>query len=376
MKIIIAGDFCPHHRTEELINKRNYSNIVSEEVKEIFYNSDLSIVNLECPITEGTISSMSKVGPSIKANKNSLSFLKYLGVNAVTLSNNHIMDFGAKGLESTITGCSAYSIRSFGAGMNIEQARIPLVVKSEKQNVAIINISENEFATTHGKAPGANPLDLVNNYHDIIDAKKNNDYVIVIYHGGHEGYKYPSPRMKKVFRYFVDVGADLVVCHHSHCYSGHEIYNNKNIFYGLGNFIFDWPGYHKKPWNYGYFLQVDTMSNNITIHPYIQSSENPTLRLLENQEKTDFLEDLTKINVVIKDDAELLEKFDQLVLERERSYLSLLQPYPGYLLGGAYRRGVLPSLLNKNKALKYLNAFRCEAHRDLQIKSIEKKFLL
>lgn len=376
MKIIIAGDFCPHHRTEELINKRNYSNIVSEEVKEIFHNSDLSIVNLECPIAEGTISSMPKVGPSIKANKNSLSFLKYLGVNAVTLSNNHIMDFGAKGLESTINGCSAYSIRSFGAGMNIEQARIPLVIKSEKQNVAIINMSENEFATTHGKAPGANPLDLVNNYHDIIDAKKNNDYVIVIYHGGHEGYKYPSPRMKKVFRYFVDVGADLVVCHHSHCYSGHETYNNKNIFYGLGNFIFDWPGYHKKPWNYGYFLQVDTMSNNITIHPYIQSSENPTLRLLENQQKIDFFEDLTRINVIINDDTELLEKFDQLVLERERSYLSLLQPYPGYLLGGAYRRGVLPSLLNKNKALKYLNAFRCEAHRDLQIKSMEKKFLL
>lgn len=371
MKIVIAGDFCPHHRVEQLINDEKYSDIVSEEVKEIFTNSDISIVNLECPVVEGDFPIIPKVGPSIKANKNSFSFLRYLGINIVTLSNNHIMDYGAKGLESTIKGCKDNSIDYVGADKSFSEAKKPLYIKSKNQTIAILNISENEFSTTHDDSPGANPLDLINNYYDIIEAKNHSDYLILIYHGGHEGYKYPSPRMKKTFRYFIDLGVDLVVCHHSHCYSGYEEYNSKHIYYGLGNFIFDWPGINNKPWNYGYFLKVDTQLNEIKIHPYIQSDKDVQLKLLNKSQNSIFMKKLKDINHIILNDDLLSTEFGKLVKTRARSYLSPLQPYPGYLLSGAYRRGLLPDMTSKNKLLRHLNTSRCEAHRDLYLESLK-----
>lgn len=371
MKLIIAGDFCPYNRVQNLLEENKFEEIISKEVVDLFFKMDYNIVNLECPVIESTNSNIDKVGPSIKTTSKAFNFLNYLNVNIVTLSNNHIMDYGDEGLVSSIKGCQDASIKYVGAGESLEQAREPLFISDLNQEVAIINITENEFSTTHDCAPGANPLDLVNNYYDIKSAKDNSDYVIVIYHGGHEGYKYPSPRMKKIFRYFIDVGADLVVCHHAHCHSGYEVYKNKNIYYGLGNFIFDWPSVYNKPWNCGYFIEIDTVINKIDIHPYNQSSESVTLTLLKEQEKLDFFNDLELLNKVIQDDDKLNTEFSRFTSERLRSYLSALQPYPGYLLSGAYRKGVLPNLLSKPKILRQLNMIRCEAHRDLYMASLK-----
>ena len=52
----------------------------------------------------------------------------------------------------------------------------------------------------------------------------------------------------------MDIGADVVVNCHQHCFSGCEIYNGKHIFYGLGNFFFDWPERRNGMWNKGYML--------------------------------------------------------------------------------------------------------------------------
>ncbi|WP_180075455.1 CapA family protein [Acinetobacter sp. YH12254] len=371
MKLIITGDFCPYNRVQNLLEENKFEEIISKEVVDLFFKMDYNIVNLECPVIESTNSNIDKVGPSIKTTSKAFNFLNYLNVNIVTLSNNHIMDYGNEGLVSSIKGCQDASIKYVGAGESLEQAREPLFISDLNQKVAIINITENEFSTTHDCSPGANPLDLVNNYYDIKSAKDKSDYVIVIYHGGHEGYKYPSPRMKKIFRYFVDVGADLVVCHHAHCHSGYEVYKNKNIYYGLGNFIFDWPSVYNKPWNYGCFIEIDTVINKIDIHPYSQSSQSVTLTLLKEQEKLNFFDDLELLNKIIQDDNKLNTEFSRFTSERLRSYLSALQPYPGYLLSGAYRKGILPSLLSKPKMLSQLNMIRCEAHRDLYMASLK-----
>ena len=371
MNLIIAGDFCPYSRVQSFLEENKFEKIVSKDVVNLFSKMDYSIVNLECPVIESKDSNIDKVGPSIKTTSKAFDFLNYLNVNIVTLSNNHIMDYGEKGLVSSIKGCKDASIEYVGAGFNLAEAREPLFISDENQKVAIVNITENEFSTTHDCYPGANPLDLVNNYYDIKNAKENSDYVIVIYHGGHEGYKYPSPRMKKVFRYFIDVGADLVVCHHAHCHSGYEVYKNKNIYFGLGNFIFDWPSINNKPWNYGYFIEINTLTNKIDIHPYSQSGEALTLTLLKDQEKLNFFDDLELLNKVIQDDDKLNTEFSIFTSKRLRSYLSALQPYPGYLLSGAYRKGVLPNLLSKPKILRQLNMIRCEAHRDIYMASLK-----
>ena len=78
--------------------------------------------------------------------------------------------------------------------------------------------ADNEFLTTSEGIYSANPLDTVKCYYDIKEAKESHHYVIVIVHGGNEFYNLPSPRTKKLFRYIVDVGADVVLSHHTHVF--------------------------------------------------------------------------------------------------------------------------------------------------------------
>ena len=69
--------------------------------------------------------------------------------------------------------------------------------------------------------------------------KNEGKFVVLILHRGHELYIYPSPQMVKEFHHFIDNGADIIITHHSHFYSGFEMYKHGHIFYGLGNLLFD-----------------------------------------------------------------------------------------------------------------------------------------
>ena len=86
---------------------------------------------------------------------------------------------------------------------------------------------------------GASGYDPVNAYYEAIQALRPKvDWLIVLYHGGNEYYSLPRPGLKKDFHYLADLGADLVVGHHTHVISGYEIYNGKPLIYSLGNFFF------------------------------------------------------------------------------------------------------------------------------------------
>ena len=67
--------------------------------------------------------------------------------------------------------------------------------------------------------------------------------------------------MKKKYRFLADAGADLIVNHHQHCYSGYEVYNGVPIFYGIGNFYFDNARRRDSTWNYGFMLNLDIEEN-------------------------------------------------------------------------------------------------------------------
>ena len=85
---------------------------------------------------------------------------------------------------------------------------------------------------------GASGYDPVKAYYDINNLKALSDYVIVIYHGGNEYYPLPRPGLKNTFHYLADLGADVVIGHHRHVYSGYEIHNTTPLIYSLGNFWF------------------------------------------------------------------------------------------------------------------------------------------
>jgi poly-gamma-glutamate synthesis protein (capsule biosynthesis protein) len=371
-EILITGDFCPINRIGQLVSIGDYNSTFNDFLPFI-KDKDLAITNLECPLTE-TDTKINKYGPSLKAPVETAEILARAGFNLVTLANNHIMDYGSSGLKSTLQACKNNNIKYIGVGESHLEARRIFYTKAGNFTVAILNFAENEFSTTHGNYPGANPLDTIENYHDILEAKANADYVIVIFHGGNEMFDLPCPRIKKTFHFFADAGASAIFGHHTHCYSGYEVYKRVPIFYGLGNFLFDIPNKSDSAWNRGYAVEL-FLNNKITFNiiPYVQCSNRSGIRLMNDEENKLFYENITHLNSIILEDELLQNEFEKYCSRSKRLYFSLLEPHSIRLFHFLRNRKLFPSLLSKNKKTIYLNLLRCESHRDVLLNLLDKR---
>lgn len=362
MKILIAGDYCPRERIQKKIDSGDYQSIFGN-LNEVVSQVDYSIVNLECPITTGKEEPIKKCGPNLQCSERGMDALKWAGFQCVTLSNNHFYDYGEDGVEQTLRTCEKYGIEYVGGGRNIDEASKILYKRIGNQTLAIINCCEHEFSVATEISGGSNPLNPIQQYYNIQNAKTKADYVIVIVHGGHEHWQYPSPRMVETYRFFVDAGADAVVNHHQHCFSGYEEYQGKPIFYGLGNFCFDSPIRRQGNWTEGYMvsLHLDSVIS-YKIIPYQQCTENELGVHLMPWDIYDSR--LKKINAILENLQELKEETDKYYLATSESYGNVLEPYNSYVLRALRRRRIIPSLISNTRFLQTYNQVLCESHRD------------
>lgn len=361
MRILIAGDFCPQDRVAALIEKEDYATVLSD-VKTIASKVDYSIVNFECPITKGGEKPIEKIGPNLCCTEHGMEAIKWVGFHCITLANNHIYDFGDKGVINTIEICEKYGIDHVGGGRNIEEASMVLYKKIGNQTLGIVNCCEHEFSIATETTAGSNPLNPIQQFYAIKEAKSHADYVLVIVHGGHEHWQLPSPRMKDTYRFFIDAGADAVVSHHQHCYSGYEVYNGKAIFYGLGNFCFDESGYNNSRWNEGYMVTLNFNSIvGFEIHPYRQCDSNPKVKLLSPDT---FDVQIRELNEIINDDQRLKAVTDKYYKSCANQYSNIFEPIRNRFYLAMKQRGWLSSLISKKRKLQAQNYICCEAHRD------------
>lgn len=371
LSIFISGDFCPIHRMENLLSLTDLDSVFGSLLENI-RSSDLAITNLESPLTKHTIP-INKTGPALKGSPKASKFLKSAGFNLVTLANNHIMDFGRKGLEDTIQQLKKDEVSYVGAGLSGNKALSPFYFEKNGVKIAIINVSENEWSTTTDDRAGANPINPVENFYQIKEAKKLVDKVIVISHGGHEMNELPSPRMKKLFRYYVDAGADAVINHHMHCISGFEVYENCPIFYSLGNFIFDNPSYRNTIWNIGMAINLSIDKNEIRFEPvfFHQCNQNPGIQTFTEEELKNIHVKMNSLNKTILNDQKLEESFNLYVKSKFKLYNSYMEPRGNKYILALQNRKLLPSLWSKRKRRYLLNLVRCEAHRDMLIRILQ-----
>lgn len=176
-----------------------------------------------------------------------------------------------------------------------------------------MNCCEHEFSIATDTTAGANPLNPIQQYYNIQEARTKADYVLVIVHGGHEHYALPSPRMKETYRFFIDAGADAIINHHQHCYSGYEIYHGKPIFYGLGNLLFDHKSERHGPWNEGFMvsLRLDKQTlPQFELYPYTQCNERPSVIPMNEAERKIFAERIDKLNQIISNEDQLNTTFE------------------------------------------------------------------
>lgn len=373
MKVLIAGDFVPRYRTATQIESGDYSCL--SEVEPIIQAADYAIVNFESPVVIHEAEPIDKTGPNLKCSERAMECVAQAGFKCVTLANNHFRDYGQVGVEDTLSACNKYGLDYVGGGNNFVEAQKIFYKEINKHRLAIVNSCENEWSIAGVDYGGSNPLDIVAVSRAIKLAHENADYVLVIIHGGTELYNLPTPRMKNIYRFFVEQGADAVVNHHQHCYSGYEIYQGKPIFYGLGNFCFESIANHSdKLWEEGFLLELffGTVIS-FKLYPYIQCNvKSASVQMISNTE--DFNESIRKLNMIINNDAQLQYCFEKMAKKGERIVRNLLIPYSSLFSKRLQKLHLLPSFVNKDRIKLFLAHIQCETHRDVVLFGLRKLF--
>ncbi|NLI90494.1 MAG: CapA family protein [Epulopiscium sp.] len=190
-----------------------------KNVKHIFEMDDMTIVNLENPLTNATSKASKQF--AFKGRPEYTQILKEGSVEAVNLSNNHTYDYKEQGMRDTITHLKNANIIYFGNGNK--------AIKTIK-GIKTANLGYN------GWSNNKNIKEQIKK--DIVEMRKVADLVIVTFHWGIERANYPNNIQKDLGRWAIDQGADLVLGHHPHVMQGIEEYKGKQIVYSLANFCF------------------------------------------------------------------------------------------------------------------------------------------
>lgn len=362
--ILIAGDYCPSHRVEDVIEQGNYE-LVFDEIKAI--QADYKIVNFECAVAGPEDEPIKKCGPNLRCTTHSVVAIKYAGFDCVTLANNHFGDYGQIGVEKTIYELKKEGIAYVGGGTSLREAQQILYRKIGNKTVAFINCCEHEFSIATAQKGGSNPLNPMHQWYAIQDAKGKADYVIVIVHGGAEQYDLPLSHMVETYRFFVDAGASAVINHHQHCFSGYEIYKGVPIFYGLGNFCFDWNQKELTNWHKGYMVKLsfEEQKCNYELLPYTQCFNRPSVALLKDAaEISVFQEKMQRLNTIISDGEQLRRMNEQFMEKSCKRYVSMLEPYSSKIARFLFSRRLLPSFIKGGKKKQIQDIVMCESHRE------------
>lgn len=238
LSILIGADIVPTQSNYELFSSAQIEKLIGNEISNILNNHDFRIFNLETPLTNN-LNPIKKSGPILDAPEETIEGIKSINPSLLVLSNNHILDHSDIGIENTIKLLNSKNINYIGIGKTLEERNKTFIFEKNNIKIGIYNCCEHEFSITAEGNWGANPYDPLISFDSVYELKKKCNYVIVLYHGGKEFYRYPSPNLSKVFKKFSDKGADVIIAQHTHCIGSYEFYNNSLLLYGQGNFIFD-----------------------------------------------------------------------------------------------------------------------------------------
>ena len=197
MYIVIGADLVPTASNEENFIKGDLSGTLCKELLDILADADFRIFNLETPLYDGN-TPIKKAGPNLSAKCDTVNGIKALNVDLLTLANNHIMDHGVAGLNSTLDTLKQAGIDFVGVGANVSEANKPYTFDFAGKKIGVYACAEHEFSIATEDTPGANPVDLLEIFEHIQRLKSECDYVIVLYHGGKEYYRYPSPDLQRL----------------------------------------------------------------------------------------------------------------------------------------------------------------------------------
>lgn len=371
MKILIAGDFCPQNRVAKAFEGDDFATVLAD-ITVVTGGADYSIVNLECPVVMRRATPIAKSGPNLKCSGKAINAIRFSGFDCVTLANNHFYDYGETGVKDTLDTLRLNGLDYVGGGDSISEASRILYKGIAGKTLAIINCCEHEFSIATETTGGSNPLNIIQQYYSIQEAKMNADYVVMIIHGGVEHFWLPTQRMKETYHFFVDAGADAVINHHQHCYSGYEVYKGAPIFYGLGNFCFDGDAGDER-WTSGYMVLLSLGDERLEYEliPYRQCAVDNAVCLMHGDEKKRFFEIITGINSSISDSNKNQCEYERWCKKNEDIYKYALNPLYNRHTAWFFNGPLGKLLIKKNKWLYTKDILINESHIERALMMVE-----
>ena len=217
--------------------------VLSSDILKLMKDSDLMVANSEFTVSNRGSKLPNKLY-TFRAKPERLSIYSEMGVDMVTLANNHVYDYGDEAFLDMLDSFDEYKIPHIGAGHNISEAKKPYYFIINGYKFAFVSATRAEkYIMTPGATEDSlgvfrcyDPTQLINT---IKELRLENDYVIPIVHFGKEDSHELEDEQVSSARSYIDAGADVVVGHHAHTLQGIEIYNDKPIIYNLGNFLFN-----------------------------------------------------------------------------------------------------------------------------------------
>ena len=240
--MVFTGDIYLSKYVTSAYDKEGIEGVLSKELLEELNSADITMANQEFPFSNRG-SAADKKQFTFRLPPTYISTFLDMGIDIVTLANNHTLDYGRDSLLDSLDTLRKGNITYVGAGEDITSARETKYMEVKGKNIAFLGASRvipvpdwNATSTSPGLFTTYDPTGLIE---EIKMAKEKSDLIVVYVHWGLERKNYPEKYQRQLAQQYIDAGADLVIGSHPHVLQGIEYYNGKPIVYSLGNFIFN-----------------------------------------------------------------------------------------------------------------------------------------
>ena len=239
--IILTGDVLFANAFKAAYDAGGIERVVSPELLEQLKAADILMVNNEFPFSDRG-EPMADKQFTFRCSPSYVKALNEMGVDIVSLANNHTLDYGRAALSDTFNALDGAGILYGGAGDSVDRAKEVQVVEVNGKKYGFIAVSR-VVPSADWKIESATPglftcYDAAALIEVIKEAKQTCDFVTVFPHWGTEYSEQPNPVQRELAKQCMDAGADLIVGAHTHCLEGIGYIDGKPVFYSLGNFIF------------------------------------------------------------------------------------------------------------------------------------------
>ena len=247
--LLFAGDILMDDHYAVMSTYHNRGNDINQAfdqgLLEQMRNADIFMINNEFTFTSRGTPTVNKKF-TFRANPGNVSMYEEMGVDIVSVANNHIYDYGEISLLDTLDTLEQAEIPYVGAGRNLQEAMTPVYYIANGMKIAFVSATQIERNsvpdTKEATQDSAGVLRCMNPDNLLLvieEAKKNSDYVILYIHWGTESQEAIDWLQEQQAPIYAQAGVDLIIGDHPHCLQKMDSVEGVPVIYSLGNFWFN-----------------------------------------------------------------------------------------------------------------------------------------